>query len=61
MKESEHPEFDHQEIGLYANVSLDVEDEMEQDIKLKIIGTDQKGSTFTKYTVYIIKGHDKNG
>jgi len=40
---------------------MEVEEDKDADIKLKIVNTEIRSSTFTKFTVYVIKGHDKNG
>ena len=40
---------------------MELEDEEKGEINLKIIGNETKGSAISKYTVYVIKGYDKNG
>ncbi len=53
--------IDHAGISKYANFTLDVEDDEKNEVYLRIVGVETKGSAFTKYTAYMIKGHDKNG
>lgn len=61
MIEDKRLGLDYESFSKYANFSLDIENDENNEIYLRIVGNETKGSTFTKYTAYIIKGHDKNG
>ena len=54
-------EIDHQTMGLYANDTFELNDGMNSNIKICITGNETRGNTFSKYTVYVIRGEDKNG
>ena len=40
---------------------MELEEDQSAKIKLRIVGTETKATTFLKYTVYVIKGYDDNG
>lgn len=40
---------------------MELEEEQEAKIKLRIAGSESKSTTFLKYTAYVIKGYDDNG
>ena len=62
MKISQHKApINHLEIGKYANITMELGEDEEPHAKLKIIGTESRGSALTKYTVYVIKGQDEKG
>ena len=51
----------HRDLESFANDTLEVDEGIATEINITVCGHLQKGSGLNKYTVYLIKGEDRNG